>query len=153
MKKLIAIGFVLAAIAGCSSPTSGEDVTSSPPQEKATCVSAGATYRSHFHETNGTCGPIDDSTVSVTSDGKISQTGSTELKCEPGKGAREEGCSVYIDVLCSGTTSSSSFTITEVGKVDWEADGSGASGSVTVTLTDTLHNYCRSTYVVTFTRL
>jgi len=130
---------LLFAMGACSSSTSG---TGSPSESP--CVTPASSYTVHFVEkAGGTCGPIGDTVINTTSDGKLQPT--------PGcTGTRTvDRCAVTITRYTC--TPSNGVTTTETGEVTWASDGSSGSGTVDVSIASGATT-CSSSYVVTYTR-
>lgn len=108
--------------------------------EKNPCVTAGASYLTHYTEQpGGTCGPLSDEVLAIPPDGMISVP---DCRGKP----RYEGCSVFIDQI---ECESNGYTSTQTGKVDWADDGSTGHGFITFTVA----GQCKSTYEMNSVRL
>jgi len=114
------------------------------------CVQPGAAYLSTYTELNGDCGALNDEIITVSLDGY------TRLPegCHLGPGFRYSGCSVYVDTLCESYLEDGRLTtVTQTGKMDWNRDGSGGVGTISMSVSIQKTGSCRSTYRIDSTRL
>jgi hypothetical protein len=118
--------------------------SSSPTSAKANpCATRGASYLEAFTEESGNCGTIPSELVNVGSDGTLTE--STPITCAT---VSQTGCTAR-DSDC--TFSSMGYNFTETSDVTFTADGSSASGVVTLSGSGN-GQVCTSTYDITFTR-
>lgn len=144
MKKIFTV--LVVGLIGCTS--SVDEPTPTQTFQKNDCVTAGAQYEFDYYQTSGDCGPIDNQVVAIPEDGVLTTKG-----CTSGPNSKYEGCSVYLDQTCSGDVNGVSFTIKELGKVDWAEDGSSGSGTMQLDGSASDGSSCHSTYRVTAKRL
>lgn len=116
------------------------------------CVTPGAVYKVHYTEDpGGTCGPIDDSVSDIIPDGGVS----ISAGCVSGPAARYQGCSVFIDEVCTQVVQGVTVTSQVEGRNVFSSDGSTASGTLAIHISESLAGGtdCTSTYAVNETRL
>jgi hypothetical protein len=114
-----------------------------------TCATPSSTYAQTFTTLTGTCGDISPNTVDVGPKGRITVQG-IAIKCGD---ETVDGCSsTYTDCTFTATTSNSTTesVYNESFTVDFSADGSSATG--TLTLSGQAPNTCSGTYTFALVR-
>lgn len=149
MKKIAVLFFVclMTSAIGCAASSESDETD---PVFVSDCVQAGASYEITFTEKKGgSCGPLSPQVMNISQD----KQETLPIGCSNGPKAHTEGCSVYMDQSCKEDYQGMKVVTTFVGKVDWNEDGSGGTGTYTITQTVDGEFHCSSTYSAVAERL
>lgn len=155
LNKAMFIGVFAVAVISCSSKApeiihGASDPTNNFVKEKANpCATPGSTYSMHWVEqSGGTCGPMNDTTVVINSDGTVDDP--NDLECSS---SVLNGCHIENNDCTSFVTGEYSEEVTISTDVTFSEDGSSAEGIVTMTLEATDGSFsCKSSYSVLYFR-
>ena len=141
MKRLgLLVGMLL--VCGCSGDDGGSKTPTGP------CGKPNGTYRMHYTEQSGDCGPVADN---LTTYGTASGSTSTTSSCTGTQTPSADGCSITSsNVTCQ--TDSGFIVVT--GKMTWTpGEATGSATMDTEILNPSKVRICRSLYGVTYTKL
>ena len=138
MNKLV-ISALVVTLYGCGGGSGGANMS---------CAPRSGSYKSHFVERDGYCGPIPD-TVVVIGGATAQQLANS---CVGTQDLSTDNCTITSDLKYP---LDDKYTVKTIGAVHWSVDGNSASGTVQVvqTFTSTGYFVCSSLYDVTYTKI
>lgn len=107
------------------------------------CADRSGSYVVDFSTRSGNCGPQNEGVVNLGATGAPST-------CMDNSQASTDNCAVDFNVTCPFNAGQ---TVEETGQVTWNTDGSSGSGTIQLTLRDSLGDIlCEGTYDVNYKR-
>lgn len=132
------IFLLLAAVAGCSSESTGD----------GTCAERSGSYVVAFKMRSGDCGNLPEVVINVSGGDAGSVASDQQCTGSPGD---TRACVATSDTTC--TNAKTGYTMTTRGQVRWNADASNGSGTLEfIGVLKSGANDCRGTYDVTYRR-